>query len=140
MSSGVIIIGTLLSGSAGLVGLLPQGASDIHVPEAPLDARLPYLVVEQISRVERPTLWRGEPALQVTYRIQVTAITGDYAAVQALLAATRSACRDINGATVAGIAGVCTYVDIEGSDEPDAQAGLHGKSQDFIVRCREPRS
>jgi len=133
--SAEIVMSALLSDSAAVTALI--GADGLYIKESPLDAPLPLLILEQVSRVERRTVARREVKLLVTSRMQVKALAATYPEVKALLTAVRQACGNALG-VVAGVTGVTTRCDVTGPDFHDDQRGVSEQAQDFIVVCHEP--
>ena len=128
--SAVKVIRALLAVHAPVLALVP--AARIVAGTVPQGMPLPAICLAEISRVELPTVSRGQRTVQVTARVQVTVHASTYPDQKAVLQAARLGAGAHTG-TVAGIAVRSVMRDVVGPDMSDVDAGIYQQSRDFKV-------
>ena len=128
--SAVKVIRALLAAHAPVLGLVP--AARIVAGTVPQGMPLPAIGLTEISRVELPTVSRGQRAVQVTARVQVTVHASAYPEQKAVLQAARLGPGAHTG-TMAGVAVRSVMRDVVGPDMTDDEAGVYQQSRDFKV-------
>lgn len=130
------IIVALLKDHAALLALVP--AVRMFPGFVPQSAELPALAYSNISAHDRPTLAGDEPMVMETGRVQVTVAAKDYPTKERLIGLVRQACADKRG-VIAGMAVNNVRSDGIGPDLGGQDAGIHGRTIDFLVTSRRPR-
>ena len=128
--SAVKVIRALLAVYAPVLALVP--AARIVAGTVPQGMPLPAICLAEISRVELPTVSRGQRTVQVTARVQVTVHASTYPDQKAVLQAARLGAGAHTG-TVAGVAVRSVMRDVVGPDMTDDEAGVYQQSRDFKV-------
>ncbi|MDN2700165.1 hypothetical protein O0882_28030 [Janthinobacterium sp. SUN073] len=128
--SAVKVIRALLAVHAPVLALVP--AARIVAGTVPQGMPLPAICLAEISRVELPTVSRGQRTVQVTARVQVTVHASTYPDQKAVLQAARLGAGAHTG-TVAGVAVRSVMRDVVGPDMTDDEAGVYQQSRDFKV-------
>lgn len=122
------VVYALLSGAAPVTAIVD---TKIYPAVAPEGTALPFLVYEEVSRIDRHAVSLADPAM-VTTRMQITAVADHYAQLKTLLAAVHAACSNRRG-LVAGIPDVCTRPAGRGPDLFDGERSVFSQSIDFMV-------
>lgn len=133
--SGVAAIRQLLAADAGLTALVP--ATRIAAGVMPQGTALPAVSIMSVSSVDRNIPNPGTKR-QVVERVQVTALSATYPALQTILAAVRAAAAD-KLPTVSGLSDVVVHTDGAGPDFMDEAAAIYLSTQDFRVSYNEVR-
>lgn len=133
MSAAIVL--ALLAGAADVTAQVP--AQQIH-PGAPppAAAATPALFVGDIATVPEPGLDGRAAFSLMTCQVQVTAVSGDYGQVKALIDAVRRACNFQSG-RIAGFDVVSILRAQTGPDTID-DAGMYRQPIDFSVTYFEP--
>lgn len=131
---GVAVIRALLMAHAPLAALV---GDNVIAGTIPADTALPAVGVKEVGRIGLDSVARAGDTTLVTARIQVTAISGSYPQMKAVLAATK-----LGGGTFTGMTAgvyVCSVLeDGVGPDLTDDAPGLNQQSRDYKVTYREP--
>jgi hypothetical protein len=131
--SGVAVISYVLGTLPALTAIVPT--TSIFGGDAPKGSKLPVIVMEQISDVERNTVSMGEARRLMSERVQVTVIASSYPAQKQLLGLVRSACAHrtglVNGVDVVSITPLGA-----GPDMCDAAGLIYSQPVDFLVKWR----
>lgn len=129
-----LVIRTLLLDASAVTGLVkPANIYPVRLPQQVADDAI---VIARISSVEVPVLRAGSPRLRRD-RIQVTAVSKDYARLTTILAAIDGACAYERG-LIAGIQVITTEPALQGPDLTDDDRSLHIRSADFLVLYQQP--
>lgn len=128
--SAVKVIRALLVAHAPVLALVPPAR--IVAGTVLQGTALPAIGLTEISRVELPTVSRGQRAVQVTARVQVTVHASTYPDQKAVLQATKLGPGTHTG-TVAGVAVRTVMRDVVGPDMTDDAADIYQQSRDFKV-------
>jgi len=130
------IIVALLTADAALLALIP--AARMFQGFIPQNATLPALAYTNISDNDRQTIAGDEPTVIETGRVQVTVAAKDYPAKERLIGAVRQACSGKRG-TIAGMHVNNVRSDGIGPDLDNEEAGIYGRTIDFMVTSRRAR-
>lgn len=130
------IIVALLKANADLMAKVP--ASRIYPGHIPQTAPLPALAYSNVSDNDRHTVSGAEPMVVETGRVQVTVAAKDYSGKEQLIGLVRKACANKRG-LISGIAVLNVRSDGIGPDLDNDEAGIFGRTIDFLVTSRRPR-
>lgn len=131
---GVAVMRALLMAHAPLTALV---GDNVVAGTIPADTALPAVGIKEISRFGMSTVANAGATTLVTARIQVTATSGDYPQMKAVLAATKLGAGTFTGMT-AGVYVCSVLEDGVGPELTDDAPGLNQQSRDYKVTYREP--
>jgi hypothetical protein len=131
---GVAVMRALLLAHAPLVALV---GDNVVAGTIPADTALPAVGIKEISRIGMDTVARAGAFTLVTARIQVTATSGSYPQMKAVLAATKLGAGTFTGMT-AGVYVCSVLEDGVGPELTDDAPGLNQQARDYKVTYREP--
>lgn len=133
--SGVAILRALLAAHAPVLAMVP--AARVAAGLLPQGATLPALSVHEVGNNEERTVSRNMPNKMVRERVQVTALTKDWALMKRLLKAA-----DLGPGVKTGFVlgfKVCSILpEGTGPEIPPADDGIYEQSRDFVVTFLEP--
>ncbi|WP_332848713.1 tail completion protein gp17 [Massilia sp. S19_KUP03_FR1] len=131
---GVAVMRALLLAHEPLTALV---GDNVVAGTIPADTALPAVGIKEIGRYGMDTVARAGATTLVTARIQVTATSGDYPQMKAVLAATKLGAGTFTGMTAGAY--VCSVLeDGVGPELTDDAPGLNQQSRDYKVTYREP--
>lgn len=131
---GVAVMRALLLAHAPLVAMV---GDNVVAGTIPADTALPAVGIKEIGRYGADTVARAGATTLVTARIQVTATSGSYPQMKAVLAATKLGAGTFTGMT-AGVYVCSVLEDGVGPELTDDAPGLNQQSRDYKVTYREP--
>ncbi len=131
---GVAVMRALLLAHAPLTALV---GDNVVAGTIPADTALPAVGIKEIGRYGADTVARAGATTLVTARIQITATSGDYPQMKAVLAATKLGAGTFTGMT-AGVYVCSVLEDGVGPELTDDAPGLNQQSRDYKVTYREP--
>lgn len=116
---------SIASASRVVAGILPEGAA------------LPALSVHEVGNSEEPTIARNMPNRMIRERVQVTALSKDWAEMKRLLRAAALG-PGVKTGFVKGYK-VCSVLPVgTGPEIPPGTSGIYEQSRDFVVTFLEP--
>lgn len=131
---GVAVMRALLLAHSPIAALV---GDNVVAGTIPADTTLPAVGVKEISRFGMGTVANAGATTLVTARIQVTATSGNYPQMKAVLAATKLGAGTFTGMT-AGVYVCSVLEDGVGPELTDDAPGLNEQSRDYKVTYREP--
>ncbi|WP_313075862.1 DUF3168 domain-containing protein [Melaminivora sp.] len=131
------IIVALLKADAALLAVVP--VARMYPGTIPQGAVFPALAYTNISDNDRHTISGDESTVIETGRVQVTVAAKDYPTKERLIGLVRNACADKRG-QVAGITVNNVRSAGIGPDLDNADAGIFGRTIDFLVTSRRARA
>lgn len=130
-----LAIRTVLLASSAVTSLVkPANIYPVRLPQQV--TREDAIVIARISGLPVPVLRAGSDRLRRD-RIQVTAISADYARLATIIAAIDGACAYARG-VIAGVQVITTEPALEGPDLTDDEQSLHIRSADYFVLYQQP--
>lgn len=136
--NGPAIVCAILRSVSAVTTLVPDASIECGL--VGVDDPKPAIGVSEVSEVERITISMSEGTQLMQSRVQVCAITEDYADTKAALAESRLALRGRNGQTWAGVKIDSIVPAGKGSDDENPDRVIYIQTRDFIVRFLLPAS